>query len=109
MKKYRDWKPKAEKPEVLPAVPLEIAVTAPAHEEVTAQFARTLRELRISKRMARGELAEEIGYSDISVLRWEHEKHPTYPEDLALHALKMYFKPHLDKFPYRGKQGIVRA
>lgn len=108
MSKYRKWKPKAEGA-ALAEIPIEVAITPPTHEEVTLQLANTLREARLAKRMSRGELAEEIGYDDRSILRWEHTEHPTYPEDMALQALKMYFRPHLDRFPYRGRRGVVRG
>lgn len=77
--------------------------------DITLTFARTLREARLNRRMSRGELADEIGYSDMSILRWEHETSPTYPEDYALQQLKVVFAPLFDKFPYRGRNGVVRV
>jgi len=104
--KYRSYTPKGEKRTEPPA---SVAIRPIEAEDITLTLARTLREARLNRRMSRGELADEVGYSDMSILRWEHETHPTYPEDYALQQLKVVFAPLLDKFPYRGRNGVVRV
>ena len=105
--KYRSYVKKGDNRQDPPA---SVAIR-PQEEagDITLTFARTLREARLNRRMSRGELADEVGYSDMSILRWEHETSPTYPEDYALQQLKVVFAPLLDKFPYRGRNGVVRG
>lgn len=104
--KYRSFTPKGD---TRKDPPVSVAIRPQEAEDITLTFARTLREARLQRRMSRGELADEVGYSDMSILRWEHETSPTYPEDYALQQLKVVFAPILDKYPYRGRNGVVRA
>ncbi len=58
------------------------------------KFGERLKELRIEEGLSARDLAEKIGVSDASIIRWENDK--INPSIEYLYALAVYFKVSSD-------------
>ncbi len=68
---------------------IDMVIRIMRNEEIKANFAKNIKELRESKKMTQQELGNALGYSDKSISKWE--KGDVLPDVITLDLIASYF------------------